>query len=67
MKKEIITYNKRDASGNIYVILAKVRTILRKQSRITEYNECWEAVSNANSYEEAIQALNKYVELKEIK
>ena len=49
--------------GNIYVILAKVMEILRRQRRITDWNNVRDAVYNSKSYSQALCEVNKVVEL----
>lgn len=63
MIKPIIKYNPRGESGNIFYILAAVREALRKQRRIQDYNDCWEKVQKAHSYEEALAIISLYVKL----
>ena len=64
MTKPIIYYDPKGESGNIFYILAMVRSELRKQRRIQDYNDCWERVQNSHSYEEALKVINEYVELR---
>lgn len=61
MNKETIYYESKGESGNIFFILAKVRDILRKQRRINDYNECYEAVLGCDSYDEALDVISEYV------
>lgn len=61
MEKETIYYESKGTSGNIFSILAKVRDVLRKQHRINDYNECWEAVQGCRSYDEALDVISEYV------
>lgn len=60
-KKETVCYESRGESGNIFAILSKVRDVLRKQRRINDYNECWEAVQDCKSYDEALDVISEYV------
>ena len=36
---------------------------MRKQHRISEYNDMWQAVQNSGSYAEAIREIRKHVTL----
>ena len=56
-------FHSRGPSGNIYAILAEVRNYFRHERRITEYNELWERVQKAKSYDEALAILREKVEL----
>lgn len=64
--KEIVIFDSGGPSGNIFSILGATREILRKQRRITDYNELWEKVSSSQSYEEALEHIRKYVDLVDI-
>lgn len=63
MERPKIEYNRRKPSGNIYYILGKARDALRKQHRITDYNNMWEKVQKSGSYEEALKAIGEYCDL----
>ena len=63
MKKPIVEYMRKGPRGNVYYILGQVRDALRKQHRITDYNNMWEKVQNCHSYEEALDIMKEYVEL----
>ena len=65
MKKPIVEYTRKGPRGNVYYILGQVRDALRKQHRITDYNNMWEKVQNCHSYEEALDIMKVYVELVE--
>ncbi len=62
MEKPTIHFRSRHESGNIFAILAMVRQELRKQRRITEYNELWEQVQKGD-YENAIRLIREKVNL----
>jgi len=64
--KPIIFYDSKGPSGNIYAVLAAVRSELRKRRRIIEYNDMWERVQNAMSYEEALKIIGEKVELRDL-
>ena len=58
-----IHFNSRSESGNIFHILARVRMVMQKERRITEYNDMWEEVQNSGSYEAALTIIGKHVTL----
>ena len=62
-EKPIIHYRSRGESGNIYWILAAVRDALRKQRRITEFNDLRDQVFASGSYQEALGHIGKLVTL----
>ena len=63
MKKPTIHFKSRGHEGNIFWILASVRKVLQKQSRITDFNNMWERVQNSGSYTEALEIIREYVDL----
>lgn len=63
MNKPTVHFNSRGESGNIYWILGAVRTALRKQRRITEYNDLRDRVFASGSYQEALAIIREYVDL----
>ncbi len=63
MKKGKIEFHSRGQSGNIYYIIAKAQETMRKQSRLMEYNEMWDEIQNALSYEEALKIIAGHIEL----
>lgn len=63
MKNQVVHFQSRHESGNIYWILAEVRKIMRKGRRITEYNDMWQEVQNCGSYEDALQIIGQHVRL----
>lgn len=58
-----IHFNSRAESGNIFHVLGRVRTIMKKERRITEYNDMWQEVQNSGSYEAALEIIGKHVPL----
>lgn len=58
-----IHFNSRAESGNIFHILARVRLVMQKERRITEYNNMWQEVQNSGSYEAALTIISKHVAL----
>ena len=63
MNKPTIHFNSRGESGNIYWILAAVREALRKERRITDFNNLWERVQVSGSYTEALAIIREHVDL----
>ena len=63
MKKGKVEFHSRGQSGNIYYIIGAVREVMKKQSRILEYNDMWDEVQNAKSYQEALKIIAEHVEL----
>lgn len=65
MEKPIVKFRSNGESGNIYYILMLTRNALRKQRRITDYNELWSRVQNSGSYREALEIIREYVDLQD--
>lgn len=63
MKKPVLKYDSRGPEGNVFWILGQVRRLLREQNRITAYNELWERVQSADSYNDALQLIGEEVTL----
>jgi len=61
--KDPLHFNSRGESGNIFFILGEVRKLMRKQRRITEYNDMWQEVQNSGSYEAALEIIGRHVPL----
>jgi hypothetical protein len=59
----MIHFSSRGPSGNIFAVLAEVRKVMRKERRITEYNNMWEEVQNSGSYEAALEIIGRHVPL----
>lgn len=62
MAKEVIHFQSRHESGNIYWIMGKVRDIMRKERRITDWNNAWERIQNTD-YPGALAILRELVDL----
>ena len=62
-QKAVIHFRSCGSSGNIYWILGAVREALRKQRRITEYNDLRDRVTSSGSYTEALAEIRKVVDL----
>lgn len=58
-----VEFHSRGQSGNIYYIIGAVREVMKKQSRILEYNDMWDEVQNAQSYTDALKIISEHVEL----
>lgn len=63
MEKTTITIASRGPEGNIYVILGKVRSEMRRMRLIEKYNNLYTDVTNSNSYAEAIARIRQDVNL----
>ena len=62
MAKEVIHFQSRHESGNIYWILGAVRMQMQKERRITDYNNAWERVQQTD-YAGALAILRELVDL----
>ena len=62
MAKEVIHFQSRHESGNIYWIMGKVRDIMRKERRITAWNNAWERIQKTD-YAGALEILRELVDL----
>ena len=63
MKKLVVKYDSRCPEVKIFWILGHVRRLLGEQNRITAYNELWERVQSADSYNDALQLIGEEVTL----
>lgn len=63
MRKPTIHFASMKQTGNIYWIMGAVRDALRKQRRISEWNDLYQEILNSGSYEEALGKINKLVHL----
>lgn len=63
MKIGKVEFHSQGQSGNIYYIIGAVRGVMQKQHRIAEYNDMWEWIQNAKSYQEALKIIAEHVEL----
>lgn len=61
-KKAEIHFRSRHESGNIYWIMGKVRDIMRKERRITDWNNAWERIQKTD-YAGALAILRELVDL----
>jgi len=62
MAKEVIHFQSRHESGNIYWIMRKVRDIMQKERRITDWNNTWERIQKTD-YAGALAILRELVDL----
>lgn len=63
MTKPTVHFSSRKESGNIFFILGLVSREMKKQRRITEFNDMRDRVYNSGSYREALAIIREYVEL----
>ena len=63
MRKEILAIDFTGPDGNIYFLLGLVSNVLKKQRRITDFNNLRDMVFNSKSYGEALYHINEVVEL----
>ena len=63
MNRPEIHFASKHSSGNIFWIMGAVRDALRKQRRISEWNDLYQEILNSGSYEEALGKINKLVHL----
>lgn len=63
LKKMKVEFHSGNEEGNIWWILSKVREALRKQQRITDYNDLRDKVLICNTYEEALASIREKVNL----
>ena len=62
MAKAVIHFQSSHETGNIYWIMGKVRDIMRKERRITDWNNAWERIQNTD-YPGALAILRELVDL----
>jgi len=56
-----VFFDRNGPSGNIYAILASASDAMKKQQRITDFNEMRDKVYASKSYDEALSVINQYV------
>ena len=59
----VVEFDRNAPNGNIYAILGAAQKAMRKQQRIADYNEMWERVQLAESYNAALRIIDEYVAL----
>ena len=62
-QKAVIHFQSRHESGNIHRIMAMVRKQMQKENRITDWNNAYERIGDANGYEKALAILRELVDL----
>lgn len=62
MAKAVIHFQSSHETGNIYWIMGKVRDIMRKERRITDWNNAWERIQKTD-YAGALEILRELVDL----
>jgi hypothetical protein len=62
-EKAKVFFDSQGPSGNIYHILGEVSKALRKESRITEFNELRDKVFSSSSYADALKVIREHVSL----
>lgn len=62
MAKAVIHFQSSHETGNIYWIMGKVRDIMRKERRITDWNNAWERIQKTD-YAGALAILRELVDL----
>lgn len=63
MNRPEIHFASNHSSGNVFWIMGAVRDALRKQRRISEWNDLYQEVQNCGSYVEALRLMNEHVHL----
>ena len=63
MNKPELRYDSRGETGNIYWILGALSSIMRRENRISVYNEIRDRVFKAQSYHEALEIIGEVVTL----
>ena len=61
-KKAVIHFRSRHQTGNIYWIMGAVRDQMRKEQRITDWNNAWERIHETD-YAGALQIMRELVDL----
>ena len=62
MAKAVIHFQSSHETGNIYWIMGKVRDIMRKERRITDWNNAWDRIQKTD-YAGALAILRELVDL----
>jgi len=65
-KKAVIHFGSCHETGNIYWLMGKVRDIMRKERRITDWNNAYERITNKENrtdYAGALAILRELVDL----
>ncbi len=59
----VVFYNSKGPEGNIFEILAKAKALMKSQQRLGAYDEMYDSVTHAESNDEAMKIIGKYVTL----
>lgn len=62
MAKAVIHFQSCHETGNIYRIMSKVRDQMRKERRITDWNNAWERIQQTD-YAGALAIMRELVDL----
>ena len=62
MPKAVVHFRSCHETGNIYWIMGKVRDIMQKERRITDWNNAWERIQKTD-YAGAIEIMRELVDL----
>lgn len=63
MKKPVLKYDSRGPEGNVFWILEHVQRVMQRDGRSAEWEELWERVQSADSYNDALQLISEEVTL----
>lgn len=63
MKKPVLKYDSRGPEGNVFWILGLVHRLMQRNGRSAEWEELWERVQSAGSYNDALQLISEEVTL----
>lgn len=63
MKKPVLKYDSRGPEGNVFWILGRVQRVMQRDGRSAEWEELWERVQSADSYNDALQLIGEEVTL----
>ena len=64
--KSIVYFNSHGPTGNVYVIMAMVRDVMRKEARFTDFNTMRDRVFESSSYAEALAIMREYVDIVDV-
>lgn len=63
MKKPVLKYDSRGPEGYVFWILGHVQRVMQCDGRSAEWEELWERVQSADSYNDALQLIGEEVTL----
>lgn len=67
IQKPKVEFDSKGASGNIYYILGLCSKVLRKEQRITDYNQLKDDVFESKSYQDALAIIRKVIDLVDVR